>query len=93
MQWLLEGDLFLAVKQHHGVEGRDAWDVEVAICEWSSVADSHSVGWENLEILVVLIGEFEVLSVHSILLESDAKRVEDSIVIAETDLIGLLFEG
>ena len=71
--WLGEGDLLLTVQKHHGVESRDAWDAEVAISERSTMADSHSVGWECLEAISQLIGELEVLLVHRVILETDSE--------------------
>ena len=48
---------------------------------------------ERLEFLSVFIREFEVICVHSILLESDSEGVKNCIVVLEFDLIRLLFES
>jgi len=92
-KWLLERDLLLTMQEHHRVEGGDAWDVKVAISEGTSVADREGIGGERLEVLGILVAELEMIRVHRILLEADAKSIQDGIACLELDLIRLLLEA
>ncbi len=86
-----ERDLLFSVKKHHRVESRDTWNIEVTISEWTSMTDSHCVGWEGLETFSVFICELEVVSIHSIGLESNTESIENCIVVLQLNLIRFLF--
>ena len=81
------------MQKHHWVKGRDSWNREVAISERTSVADCDGIGWEGLEILVVLICELVVFFIHSISLEANAQSIEDCIVVLELNLVRCLLEA
>ena len=92
-QWFLKRDLLFAVQQLHWIERRDTWDIKVTIRERSAMADSQGIGGECLEFLSVLVREFHVLRVHRVLLEADAKSVQDRIAVLQLNLIWLLLEA
>jgi hypothetical protein len=81
------------VQKHHRIEGWNSWNIEVSVSKWTSVANSHRVCWECLETFSVLIGELKVVLIHCILLESNAKGIEDRIIVLQLNCIRSLLEA
>ena len=71
----LEGNLLFSVKQHHWVEGWDTWNVKGTISEGTAMADRKYVCGESTEAVSVFVSELVVLTVQSILLESDSESI------------------
>ena len=76
----------------HWIEGWHAWNIEVAISKWTSMADCHCIDWECLEIFTVLIRESVVVLIHQILLESNSERIQNRVIVLELHRVWLLSE-
>lgn len=85
---LVNCDFFFTMEQHHWVEFGNARHREVAISKWTSVANDKGVCGEWGKILIIFVGVSEVASVHRVLLETNAKGVEDCILLRHCYLVG-----
>jgi hypothetical protein len=52
------------------------------------VGDDAWHGGEGLEVAVILIGELEMVGVQWVLLEADAERIEDKLIVGELNIVG-----